>query len=200
MAFARDLAATIAVAGALTAGSALTAAATAAADPPPPPPPADPAAPVEIPPITGPMGAQLTNPGQGINLAELLLPQHQVPAVQGTAPVATPDYSALNTQWLLPPNMKLGEQAAGDTFYGSAPNDPNAPAPDKWEYFKRSRGAFHSVMGKLDQDQLGQPLPGTAPLPGSNIPAGTGENLPELPPPPGLPPAPGAPVPPAPAP
>jgi hypothetical protein len=181
MAFAKDLAATIAVAGALTGGWAIAAAATAAADPPPPADPtapADPAAPAPLPGISGPMGAQLTAPGQSFNLAELLLPQHQVPSVPGGQPAAPADYSALNPTYLMPPNFKLSEQANGETFYGSAPNDPNAPSPDKWEYFKRAHGAWHSVMGKLDQDQLGQPLPGTAPLPGSNIPAGTGENLP----------------------
>ena len=43
-------------------------------------------------------------------------------------------------------------------------------------------------MGKLDPDQLGEPLPGTAPPPGTNIPVGLEQYLPE--PPPAIPPVP----------
>ncbi|MFZ0832331.1 MAG: hypothetical protein WAM92_04455, partial [Mycobacterium sp.] len=52
-----------------------------------------------------------------------------------------------------------------------------------------ARGLFHYPMGKLDVNQLGEPLPGTAPPPGTNIPPGL--NWPEPPPAPeGLTPAP----------
>ena len=71
------------------------------------------------------------------------------------------------------------------------PPDPNALAGDKWESFRRAHGVWHQVMGKLYPDQLGEPLPGTAPPPGTNIPVGLGQNLPE-PPLPALPPLPPA--------
>jgi hypothetical protein len=56
------------------------------------------------------------------------------------------------------------------------------------------------LLGQMPQEQLGEPLPGTAPLPGTNVPPGLGQFLPDpadAPPPP----APGAPplVPPPPA-
>ncbi|WP_231965623.1 hypothetical protein [Mycobacterium sp. E802] len=61
------------------------------------------------------------------------------------------------------------------------------------------RGA---MLGQVPKEQLGEPLPGTAPPPGTNIPSGLGENLPDPaapPPAPGAPPAPGIPGPPPPA-
>jgi hypothetical protein len=34
------------------------------------------------------------------------------------------------------------------------------------------------LLGQVPQDQLGEPLPGTAPPPGTNVPSGLGEFLP----------------------
>ncbi len=180
---ASKVAATVATAGVL---AAIASPASAVADPPPPG-PADPAAPAEVPPDTR-LGLPIVG---SINTNELLLGQYPLPAVGSAQPSAPPDLNALSgnaIQFLLGPNLKLSEQGQ-DSIYSVGPSDPNALAGDKWEYFKRARGAWHQVMGKLDPNQLGEPLPGTAPLPGTNMPVGLGQNLPE-PPPPALPTAP----------
>jgi hypothetical protein len=47
------------------------------------------------------------------------------------------------------------------------------------------------LLGQMPQQQLGEPLPGTAPPPGTNIPSGLSQFLPDpadAPPPPGTPP------------
>ena len=52
------------------------------------------------------------------------------------------------------------------------------------------------LLGQMPQEQLGEPLPGTAPPPGARIPQGLDQFQPDPPPPPGAPvppPAPGAP-------
>ena len=49
------------------------------------------------------------------------------------------------------------------------------------------------LLGQSPQEQLGEPLPGTAPPPGTNIPPGLVQYLPDPPPPPDAPPPPGAP-------
>ena len=37
----------------------------------------------------------------------------------------------------------------------------------------------HGALGRMPADQLGQPLPGTAPPPGTNLPAGPEQFLPD---------------------
>jgi hypothetical protein len=180
---AKRVAANITVAGVLAAG-ALASAVTAAADPPPAV-PADPAAPEPPPPppdILGTAMASLANggpdwlsqPGGSGTPPDFWLSQYPVPAVAGKQP-ASPfgDGSALSPAYLFPSNVKLTEQSQGPTMYGLPPADDSSIPDDKWEAFKRARGLFHIVMGKLPEDQLGEPLPGTAPPPGSNLPVGT---------------------------
>jgi hypothetical protein len=182
---ASKVAATVATTGVL---AAIACPVTAVADPAPPA-PADPTAPAEPQPDT-PGGLPILG---YINSNELLLGQYPLPAVGSAQPSAPPDLNALNTsaiQFLLGPNLKLAEQGQ-DSMYSVGPPDPNALTGDKWEYFRRAHGLWHEVMGKLDPNQLGEPLPGTAPPPGTNIPVGLGQNLPD-PQPPALPPAPPA--------
>jgi hypothetical protein len=200
MTAASKLARTITVVGVLAVGTAVASAATAAADPPPPV-PADPAAPAEPsdpgPPATamGTVGAML---GQSTNSPagyDLLLGQSPLPAVPGSQPVGLGD--VMNTpQYLFGPNMKLSEQGQ-QSMYSNGPTDLNAPPPTgSIDAFQRAHGIWHEGMGRLDLGQLGQPLPGTAPPPGTNLPPGPEQFLPDPPPPPGAPPPPpGAPPP-----
>jgi hypothetical protein len=58
---------------------------------------------------------------------------------------------------------------------------------------KGAHALWHGAMGKLTPDQLGEPLPGTAPPPGTAIPQGLVDFLPD--PAPDLPPEPPAPPP-----
>jgi hypothetical protein len=205
---AKDLAANIAVAGMLSAGAAVTCAATAAADPPPPPPgpevPAPPPAPnpsdlltntldTPLGQITGPVGPGGLPLFAGSDASpsnlDLLLSQHQIPAVQGTQPAAPPDTRFTDSAaYLFPHNFKLPDQGL-TSMYSVAPPDPDAQNPGLIDYLRGAHGLWHTGMGRMEQDQLGQPLPGTAPPPGTNIPAGP-EQFYEPPPPPGTPPAP----------
>jgi hypothetical protein len=197
MTVARRLAETITVASVLACGTAVASAATAAADPLPPV-PADPAAPAPPPDPADPpptaMGTVtgwLAQPSASPAGFDLLLSQTSLPGVPGGQPAAVlPDSSVVNSaQYLFGPNLKLSEQGQ-QSMYSAGPTDPDAPAPNgRIDAIQRAHGIWHMGMGRLDQGQLGQPLPGTAPPPGTSIPPGP-EQFYEPPPPPGAPPAP----------
>lgn len=211
-AVAKGVAAKIAVAGVLSIGAAVGSAATAAAEPPPPLP--DPAVPVPPPapepPPTNSIGTTLAQNGQqpgpgGLPLSvfaspdtdtapasgfDFLLSQHQVPAVPGSQPATSPAMNTLNSvAYLSPENFPLSAQGQ-QSMYSVAPRDPEAPPPGFIDYAKGAHGLWHMGIGQMPQDQLGQPLAGTAPPPGTNIPAGPEQFLPDPAPPPGLPPTP----------
>jgi hypothetical protein len=203
----KGVTASIAVAGLLVVGAAVASSATATADPAPPP-PADPAAPGPLPDASPPdpaappptalgtMGAIL-NQGQptGANPTgfDLGLTQTPIPALPGTQPSSMPA-GALNAgQYLFGPNMKLAEQGQ-QSMYSAGPTDMNAPpASGRIDAIQRAHGLWHMGIGQMPQDQLGQPLPGTAPPPGTNIPQGLGQDSPDQPPAPGLLPIPAPP-------
>ncbi len=199
MTVAGKLAETIAVAGVLAASTAVGAAATAAADPPPPV-PADPAAPTEpvdpaAPPPTamGTIGAILGQPAASPTGFDLLLGQTPTPGVPGSQPAAPPDLSVVNSApYLFGPNLRLSEQGQ-QSMYSAGATDLNAPPPTgRIDAFQRAHGIWHMGIGQMPTDQLGQPLPGTAPPPGTNIPAGPEQSLPDVLPgnPPPVPPPP----------
>ena len=207
MTVARKLAQTVTLAGLLAVGTAVASAATAPADPLPPvpadPAAADPAAPAPppdpaAPPPTamGTMSAILNQSTTSPTGFDLLLSQTSLPALPGTQSVAPPDLSVVNAlPWLFGPNQKLSEQGQ-QSMYSAGPTDLNAPAPTgRIDAFQRAHGIWHESLGRLDQSQLGQPLPGTAPPPGTNLPPGPVQFLPDNygapPPPPGTPPPPG---------
>jgi hypothetical protein len=65
-------------------------------------------------------------------------------------------------------------------MYSAGPTDLNAPGPSgRIDAFKRAHGLWHEGLGRLDQSQLGQPLPGTAPPPGTHLPPGPVQFLPD---------------------
>jgi hypothetical protein len=205
MAVATRLAVTITVAGLLAVGTVVASAATAAADPPPPV-PADPAAPdpppdPAAPPPTamGTMAAVLNQSTPSPTGFDLLLSQTSMPGLPGSQAPSPPDLSVVNAlPYLFGPNQKLSEQGQ-QSMYSAGPTDMNAPAPTgRIDAFQRAHGLWHEGLGRLDQSQLGQPLPGTAPPPGTNLPPGPMQFLPDNygappapPPPPGTPPPPG---------
>jgi hypothetical protein len=199
---AKGVAAKVAMASMLAVGAAVASAGTAAADPLPPA-PADPATPDAPPPPAGfipppstigstlaqdqdngqPIGpgglpgcffANPANSDSGSGpCPDFLLSQYATPATSGQPATIMGGANALSTAgYLLPPNIRMSEQGQGPTFYGLT-GDDNAPITSRWDAISRARGAFHDVMGHLDQDQLGDPLPGTAPPPGTNLPVGT---------------------------
>jgi len=200
----KDVAATFAVAGLLAVGAAVACSATAAADAAPPG-PGDPAGadpPPPPPSILGETLGQLQNgrpdwlpqpgaPAPG-TAPDFMLSQNPVPAVPGGQPSSLPNFGQLNpSQYLFGPNYKLDQQGQ-QSMYSAGPTDPNAPPPSgRIDAFQRAHGLWHMGLGKLPEDQLGQPLPGTAPPPGMNLPPGLVDDLPAPPepvPPPASPP------------
>jgi hypothetical protein len=190
-------------AGVLAAAATIACSATAAADEPPPPPaPADPA-PVStglIPP-PGTLQSFLPQggmaPGSGY---DFLLGQAPLPTAQGGQPTPvtlgadgqpvaaaqTPtilDQQAI--QALKPTNFALAGQGQ-QSLYSNTPAAPDAPPPNFIDNAKGAHGIWNYQMGRLSTEQLGQPLPGTAPPPGTNIPVGLAPdpNDPSAPPPP----------------
>jgi hypothetical protein len=193
--------ATVVATGVLAVGVAVAFSGPAAADPPSPAPvepaPAADAAPIGLVPPRGllqgfvPDGAMA--PGSGY---DFLLGQAPLPAAPGGQPGQPPaplllDENAIRA--LRPTNFGLAGQGQ-ESIYSYTPAAPDAPPGGLLDSIRGARGLFHYPMGKLDVNQLGEPLPGTAPPPGTNIPLGL--DWPEPPPvpegPTPAPPPPGA--------
>jgi hypothetical protein len=223
--------ANIAAAGFLTVGAAVAFAATAAADPPPPdpalpvpgapepPPPPGPPVPVLGAPL-GPAGlGVLAQNGQEQNPAALgappitgldqttVLGQNPLPSPPGGGPGVVPNLNVFNNAY--GPQQCLAPSAPGKCEqFDVAPGDENADVSRRqWlgRYIDMYRAGMlkGGLLGQVPQEQLGEPLPGTAPPPGTNIPPGLVQFQPDPaappdsapPPPPGarplLPPPPG---------
>jgi hypothetical protein len=223
LAKARKTVANVAALGTLAFGAAVALSAPAAADPPPDPLPADPAAPADPapPPPPGPtipMVGQLNSNGlsplaqageqplpgalgapaatSGID-RNSILGQNPVPLAPGQDPGVVPNLNPFNNAYGVQQNVKPAAPGQGQEF-DVAPGDENDDVSRR-EWFGRLidmhragmlKGGF---LGQVPQDQLGQPVPGTAPPPGTNIPLGPVQflpdpvdpNAPPPPPPPG---------------
>src|SRR5690349_19033941 len=181
----------------------------AAPDPAPePPPPPGPTVPLVGAPL-GPTGLSVlaqtgdeSAPGKlGVpNAIDMspgaLLGQNAVPSAPGGPPAATaPDLRAFNNGNFFPQNEKPSAPGQG-TVVGVAPGQENSDISGlDWmrqiHSMYRNGNLRGSLLGQVPKEQLGEALPGTAPPPGTNIPQGLEENLPD---PAAPPPAPGAPV------
>jgi hypothetical protein len=95
--------------------------------------------------------------------------------------------------YLLPQMFRLSQPDEGN-MYSIAPGDVQ-DHPQLMPSLKGAHALWHGGMGKLTPDQLGQPLPGTVAPPGSNLPPGIVDYLPDNPP--WNPPVPPPPAPPA---
>ncbi|WP_082135768.1 hypothetical protein [Mycobacterium sp. EPa45] len=185
----RTFASTLLLATAVSA--ALIGSPSAAADPGPgdPPPPA----PAVVPPnaTIGSVLAQNGAPPAGpLGLPDLsayapglLLGQNPVPSAPGTAnAVAAPDLHAFNTQYLLPQNVAPAAPGQGEPDIGIGPS-PEQPGTGRLAFLRRlhamySDGALDgALLGQVPYEQLGEPLPGTAPGAGVNVPPGLGFGL-----------------------
>jgi hypothetical protein len=176
---------------------------------PPPPPPLGPTIPVIGAPL-GPYGLSLlgqtgsnTLPGSlGTpdtldTSAASLLGQNQTPAAPGAGVLGPPpNLNALNNAYVLPQNEVPSAPGKG-TEVGVPPGEENSDL-NRRGYVGQIRDLYHNgnlrgaLLGQLPQQQLGEPLPGTAPPPGTNVPPGLVQFLPDpdAPPVPGAPPAP----------
>jgi hypothetical protein len=217
----RDAVANIATAGLLAIGAAVAFSATAAADPPPPEPlpvPGDPEPPAPppgptVPVIGAPLGPSgfgvLAQNGQPANPAALgappvngldqttVLGQNAVPSAPGADPGVVPNLNVFNNAY--GPQQCLVPSAPGKCEqFDVAPGQENADVSRReWlgRYIDMYRAGMlkGGLLGQTPQEQLGEPLPGTAPPPGTNIPPGLVQFQPDPPAPPGAAPPPGAP-------
>ena len=222
-------AANIAVAGLVAFGAAVALAATAAADPPPPEPLPVPGAP-EPPPPPGPPVPMIGQPlgPAGLNVLAQngqqpvpgalgapdftgldqtsVLGQNPLPSAPGAGPGVVPSLNPFNNAY--GPQQCLVPSAPGKCEqFDVAPGDENADVSRR-EWLGRYVDMYRAgmlkggLLGQMPQEQLGEPLPGTAPPPGTNVPPGLVQFQPDpAAPPDGAPPPPGAPplVPPPPA-
>jgi hypothetical protein len=150
-------------------------------------------------PAPGPLGAPQV-PGLD---ATTLLGQNAVPSAPGAGPGAPPNLNIFNNAYGVQQNIKPAAPGQGEQF-DVAPGDENADVSRR-EWLGRYVDMYRAgmlkggLLGQMPQEQLGEPLPGTAPPPGTNIPPGLVQFLPPPPEPAdaGAPPAPGVPPPPA---
>jgi hypothetical protein len=202
---------------ALAGAVAFPATATADPDDAPPPAPTIPADPLQQPPPGPPLPVLGTPLGPaGLNVLEQagqepaagalglpqgtvgldptsLLGQNAVPSAPGAGPGTVPNFNVFNNAYGAGAlNVKPAAPGQGQQF-GVAPGDENADVSRRqWfgRYIDEQRdGRLYGGLGQYPQDQLGQPLPGTAPPPGTNIPPGLVQYLPDpADTPPGTPP------------
>ena len=184
--------------GTLIVGAAVLGPAVAAADPaPPPPPPVEPAPPVPVPvlgsdlgpnglavlgqagdPAPGPLGAPNVPGLDGTTV----LGQNATPSAPGVDPGAPPNLHAFNNAYGPQQNLVPSAPGEGEQF-DVAPGEENADVNARtWmgRYIDMYRAGMlkGGLLGQVPQEQLGEPLPGTAPPPGTNIPPGLGQYLP----------------------
>jgi hypothetical protein len=129
-------------------------------------------------PAPGPLGAP--------NIAGLdgttVLGQNAAPSAPGTGPGVVPNLQAFNNAY--GPQQNLVPSAPGDgQQFDVAPGDENANVNARtWmgRYIDMYRAGMlkGGLLGQVPQEQLGEPLPGTAPPPGTNVPSGLGDFLP----------------------
>ncbi|TQK30724.1 hypothetical protein [Arthrobacter sp. SLBN-53] len=155
-----------------------------AGDPPAPPVPPAPADPVPAPP--GPasaLGPALQGPVAALtqNTQELMLGQYAVPSVPGSAPALAPDASVLAiSQFLNPLNFQVQDPGPDAVPTSPYPLDPMQPGPfDRVNELRATHAMVHGALGRMNIADLGQPLPGTAPPAGTNIPPGPVQFLPD---------------------
>jgi len=182
-----------------------------AAPPPPgpavPPPPPGPTVPVLGQPLTNGLGVlgQTGQPGvpgalgapemAGLDRSSVL-GLNPTPLPPGAGPGVVPNLNVFNNAYGLPQNEVPAAPGQGQQF-DVAPGQENADVGKReWlgryvDLYRdgRLKGGF---LGQMPKEQLGQPLPGTAPPPGTVISPGLVQNLPPAPvdgtppPPPGL--------------
>ncbi len=188
----------VVVAGLSSAVAALVWSPAAFADPPAP----DPATVAPVPPAAGyvppPSGigsalAQSDSTAAGpLGLPDLagyapgvLLGQNAAPSAPGApAAVTAPDLRAFNGDYLLPQNVAPAAPGQGVPADGFGPT-PQDPGTGRIAFLRRLHGMYQdggltgALLGQVPDEQLGEPLPGTAPAPGIYLPPGLGLNLPE---------------------
>ncbi|KAA0103008.1 hypothetical protein [Mycolicibacterium sp. P1-5] len=184
----RTFASTLLLAAAVSAaliGSPSAAADPGPGDPPPPPAVVPPNATVGSvlaqngAPPAGPLGL----PDLSAYAPGLLLGQNPVPSPPGTPHLAAaPDLHAFNNQYLLPQNVAPAAPGEGQPDIGIGPT-ADQPGTGRLAFLRRLHAMYSdgdldgALLGQVPYEQLGEPLPGTAPGAGVNVPAGLGFGL-----------------------
>lgn len=158
----------------LAAGLAIVMAAPAAADPATDPPPIVPVPPADVavagtPPPALSAAQQTTTDPMG-TLTDLLRGVTQVtPLNPAVAQDPTQPNPLAAAGLLMPQNfgMPTGEEPSP---YALGENAPSGFA--RVDAFQGVHALLHGSLGRMPDDQLGQPLPGTAPPPGTAVPPG----------------------------
>ena len=134
---------------------------------------------------TGPLGL----PDLSAHSLELILGQNSAPAAPGAGTaVVAPDLQAFDNQYLLPQNVTPAAPGHGTPAAGIGSDDPNA-SNGRLAMLRRLHAMYQSggldgaLLGQRPAEQLGDPLPGTAPGPEIYLPPGLGQNLSDPPPP-----------------
>ncbi|MGH3580936.1 MAG: hypothetical protein ACRDUB_05075 [Mycobacterium sp.] len=126
-----------------------------------------------------------------------VLGQLAAPAAPGAGPGTVPNLNPFNNAYGLP-QCEVPSAPGKCEQFDVAPGEEHADVSRR-EWLGRYIDLYRDgrlrggLIGQLPQQQLGEPLPGTAPVPGTNIPPGLGQYLPD-------PAAPAAGAPPAPVP
>jgi hypothetical protein len=143
-----------------------------------------------IPSVPGTLGAP---PVYGLDAASVLAqaPAPSLPGATGTPP----NLNVFNNAYGVQQNLVPAAPGKGEQF-DVAPGDENADVSRReWlgRYIDMQRQGMlkGGLLGQMPKEQLGEPLPGTAPLPGTNVPPGLVQFLPDPadaapPPPPGV--------------
>ena len=179
-----------AAAAALVVGAAVASMATAAADDLPPADPGVPAPPAPMQGIRLPAGAHLGlaqwirgHLGRSCRRARCCSARQPAPSCRPRRYRTRDPAECRNprrTQLLLPRNYRTLQGADDPT---PSPYDLQTGVPPgpfaRVDGLKGVHAMVHGALGRMPADQLGQPLPGTAPAPGITIPAGPVEFLPD---------------------
>ena len=130
-------------------------------------------------PSVGPLGL----PDLSAYAPGLLLGQNPVPSAPGAqGAVATPDLHAFNNQYLVPQNVTPAAPGQGVADVGIGPS-AEAPGTGRLAFLRRLHEMYQggaldgALLGQVPYEQLGEPLPGTAPGPGIYVPPGLGFGL-----------------------
>lgn len=152
--------------------------AAASAEPPPPPDPAPIGPPAEIaapPPDPFAAASEQTSSDQVGTLAALLAGPTGAPPAdvlnRGVGLTAPPPVDPLAAAGMMYPQyyrMPSGEEASPYVLQTDVPPGPFA----RVDAFKGVHALIHGGLGRMPGGELGQPLPGIAPPPGTNLPPG----------------------------
>ncbi len=130
-------------------------------------------------PAVGPMGL----PDLSGYVPGLLLGQNPVPSPAGTpGSVVTPNLQAFDDQYLVPQNVVPAAPGEGQPDIGIGPS-PEQPGTGRLDFLRRLHEMYQAgaldgaLLGQVPYQQLGEPLPGTAPGPEITIAPGLGFGL-----------------------